>query len=344
MITYLHENMLSQIEGSTIAVVYVFQGDNTSSFQHYDPWKSDVISDWLNAIQELHCMPFILDVRTFAQKALNGTLPHIDYVVNLNAGTKELSVLGLIPSICSFINVPCIPSNAVSTLVGENKYISNLLAYALNTIVPKEIESTDPNGIFRPLNLGSSRGVQKTFPSQNIPSEYLYQEFIPGFDMTIPFMYNPLSEQVDILPPIMYCPDIIDTKWFLGEKEKDSHIGYKKCPVCITDEAQKHFLKLVKAFGINTYCRIDTRVFCKDVNEMKSAAETKITLERINFIEINPLPTIKNSINFHTSFQSIEQDTPLGNCIEMYNSFFPSHSFVGFLLSSSIISYLKAKH
>lgn len=38
--------------------------------------------------------------------------------------------------------------------------------------------------------------VQKTFPSQNIPSEYLYQEFIPGFDMTIPFMYNPLSEQV----------------------------------------------------------------------------------------------------------------------------------------------------
>ena len=221
-----YENMLSQIEGSTIAVVYVFQGDNTSSFQHYDPWKSDVISDWLNAIQELHCMPFILDVRTFAQKALNGTLPHIDYVVNLNAGTKELSVLGLIPSICSFINVPCIPSNAVSTLVGENKYISNLLAYALNTIVPKEIESTDPNGIFRPLNLGSSRGVQKTFPSQNIPSEYLYQEFIPGFDMTIPFMYNPLSEQVDILPPIMYCPDIIDTKWFLGEKEKDSHIGY----------------------------------------------------------------------------------------------------------------------
>ena len=138
-----YENMLSQIEGSTIAVVYVFQGDNTSSFQHYDPWKSDVISDWLNAIQELHCMPFILDVRTFAQKALNGTLPHIDYVVNLNAGTKELSVLGLIPSICSFINVPCIPSNAVSTLVGENKYISNLLAYALNTIVPKEIESTE---------------------------------------------------------------------------------------------------------------------------------------------------------------------------------------------------------
>ena len=45
-----YENMLSKIEGSTIAVVYVFQGDSTPSFQHYDPWKSDVISDWLNEI------------------------------------------------------------------------------------------------------------------------------------------------------------------------------------------------------------------------------------------------------------------------------------------------------
>ena len=39
-----YENLLAQIEGSTIAVIYVFHGDNTSSFQHYDPWKSDVIS------------------------------------------------------------------------------------------------------------------------------------------------------------------------------------------------------------------------------------------------------------------------------------------------------------
>ena len=98
-----YENLLAQIEGSTIAVIYVFQGDNTSSFQHYDPWKSDVISDWLRAIQELNCIPFILDVRTFAQKSLNGTLPHIDYVINLNAGTTNLSVLGLVPSICAFI-------------------------------------------------------------------------------------------------------------------------------------------------------------------------------------------------------------------------------------------------
>lgn len=123
-------------------------------------------------------------------------------------------------NICSFTNVPYIPSNTVSTLVGENKYISNLLAYALNTIVPKEIKATDPNGIFRLLNLGSSRGVQKTFPSQNIPSEYLYQEFIPGFDMTIPFMYNPLSEQV-------IRESFKDAERLLLKNKKDKAIGQK---------------------------------------------------------------------------------------------------------------------
>jgi len=79
-----YKELLNKIEGSTIALVYVFEKDVTEGFQHYDPWKSDVISDWLKAIQELHCMPFILDVRTFAQKALTGTLPQIDYIVLIN--------------------------------------------------------------------------------------------------------------------------------------------------------------------------------------------------------------------------------------------------------------------
>ena len=68
---YCH--LLEKIKGKTIAIVYVFEGDNTQGFQHYDPWKSDVIADWLKAVQELKCLPFILDVRTFAQKALDGT-------------------------------------------------------------------------------------------------------------------------------------------------------------------------------------------------------------------------------------------------------------------------------
>lgn len=337
-------NTLKKIAGSTIAVVYVFENDITDGFQHYDPWKSDVISDWLRAIQELHCMPFILDVRTFAQKALNGTLPYIDYIVNLNAGTNNLSTLGLVPSICSFLNIPCIPADAVTTIIGENKRLSNLISTALHSNVPEDIPESDSNGIFRPLNYGSSRGVQKGFPTILECSEYIYQKFIPGFDMTIPIMYNPITEKLECLPPVTYQPDNSSPNWFLGENEKQSHMGYQKQCVQLEEKAKKHFLNLAKEFDIRTYCRIDTRVFCESNEDSEAILSNKIELQRINFIEINPLPTIKNDINFHTAFKAILPHSDLGKCIEIYNQSIAPHSFVGFVLSSSIMALIKATH
>lgn len=339
-----YKESLTKIEGSTIAVVYVFENDSTEGFQHYDPWKSDVISDWLKAIQELHCMPFILDVRTFAQKALTGTLPKIDYIVNLNAGTNNLSTLGLVPSICSFLNIPCIPANTETTLIGEHKRFSNLIASALHSTVPKDMPISNPNGVFRPINYGSSHGVQKGFPKEMPGKHYLYQQFVPGFDMTIPVLYNPISERLNILPPVMYLPNEISTEWFLGEKEKQGHTDYKKVIAKITKSAEEHFIKLAQEFGITTYCRIDTRVYCNTKNDIKLSLNTEIELQRINFIEINPLPTIKNDINFHTSFKAIDKNSTLGNCITFYADYFQKHSFVGFILSSSIIALFKAMH
>lgn len=344
MDTKQYENLLKKIEGSTIALVYVFEKDSTEGFQHYDPWKSDVISDWLKAIQELHCMPFILDVRTFAQKALNGSLPQIDYIVNLNAGTNNLSTLGLVPSICSFLNIPCIPANTETTVVGEHKRLSNLIATALHSNVPTDIPSTISTGIFRPINYGSSHGVQKGFPQKLPCKNYIYQQFIPGFDMTIPLLYNPLTENLESLPPVMYLPNEIATTWFLSEEEKQKHIGYTKITINITEQAQEHFVKLAQEFGITTYCRIDTRVYCDSPGDIKTAINENIALQRINFIEINPLPTIRNGINFHASFDAINQHSKLGECITYYNNYFKQNSFVGFILASSIISLLKAKH
>lgn len=71
----------SKIKGKTIAIVYIFEGDDDSGFNHFYIWKSNIISKWMNAVQELSCMPLIIDVRTFIDKAINKTLPHIDYVI-----------------------------------------------------------------------------------------------------------------------------------------------------------------------------------------------------------------------------------------------------------------------
>ena len=68
----------------------------------------NVISLWMNAVQSLHCMPLILDVRTFVEKALNRTLPKIDYVINLNCGSCELSPMSM---------AACAPDNRVLSSV-----------------------------------------------------------------------------------------------------------------------------------------------------------------------------------------------------------------------------------
>ena len=77
---------LNSIQGSIIAVVYTFEGENAPGFKHYDVWRSNVIADWINAINEIGCKPYIIDVRTFISKAMMDTLPHLDFIINLNAG------------------------------------------------------------------------------------------------------------------------------------------------------------------------------------------------------------------------------------------------------------------
>ena len=109
MNTAQYKETLCSIYGKTIAIVYIFEGDEAEGYKHYEIWKSDVISSWMFAVEELHCMPLIMDMRTFVQKAMNNTLPYIDYVINLNNGTLNISVLGVVPSICNFLNIPCIP-------------------------------------------------------------------------------------------------------------------------------------------------------------------------------------------------------------------------------------------
>ena len=87
-----------KIKGKTIAIVYIFEGEDARGFEHYHIWKSDVITKWMNAVQKLYCLPLILDVRTFVEKAISRTLPHVDYVLNLNCGSCHLSPMALVPA------------------------------------------------------------------------------------------------------------------------------------------------------------------------------------------------------------------------------------------------------
>ena len=325
-------NNIDSIKGSIIAIVYTFEGENAKGFTHYDVWRSDVICDWVRAVEEIGCKPYLLDVRTFIQKAMYDTLPHIDYVVNLNAGNMNLDNLGLIPSVCSFIDIPCIPCTSRVCSVGEDKVFSNMIAQTSNIKVPAEHPENIEGGIIRHRSYGSSIGIRKTSIDTKCSTTEISQKFISGIDVTIPILYNPCTCDLETLPPIAYITQNTDGSWFLNSEEKQKHTNYKKTRIHISDEAAVAFINLAKKFDITTYCRFDTRVENFDFKN----PSTVVSLENINFIEINPTPTIHNTINFATSISSLMIKDVHYNSFMHYNKHLSNPSITGYILMCSI--------
>ena len=321
-----YESIIESIKGKTIAIVYIFEGEDAPGFSHYHIWKSDVISKWINAVQEIHCMPFILDVRTFVEKAINRTLPYIDFVVNLNCGSTELSPMGLVPSMCGFLGIPCIPCDTMSIITGENKNVSNLIAKASGLNVPKELSDDSQMGIYRPLNYGSSFGVKRV---TSVNKE----------------KYNPLTHMMEPLPTIIYLPNDNNREWFFDEKAKETKNGYKREIIPRIDEDLiRKYIKLIENLSIKTFCRIDARISCDADEKIDNISDYILDSQNVYFIEINPMPTVRNGNSFDFSYQSITERNAI---FEFINALEKDHKTVsphGLLLACSMLAYIKAKY
>lgn len=281
-----------------------------------------------------------MDVRTFADKAICGNLPNIDYVLNLNCGGCELSPMALIPSICAFFHIPCLPCDASTILAGENKFMSNLVAKATGLQVPQTLGKDIAGGIFRPLNLGSSIGVKRGFSSLQ---KGIYQEFIPGYDITTPIVYNPVRQKMDIMPTVLYIAENDNVEWFLGEECKDSRSGFTRQTIFnLSDELVEKYLELTQNIAINTFCRIDARIKCSSSNELKSLLKNPLQLEDIYFIEINPMPTVWINNAFSHSFSEINNVKSYSTYLSELGEIVPKITLHNFLLSIAILAFTTA--
>lgn len=336
-----YRKQLDMIRGKTIAVVYIFENENASGFQHYWIWKSDIITGWLNAIQELECIPYIMDVRTFIQKTSNNTLPHVDFVLNLNCGSYNLSSMALVPSMCSFLSIPCIPCDAAAIIMSENKNISNILANAKGLLVPITLPDSNKNGIFRPLNLGSSIGI-KIGEIDDHCKDGLYQAFIPGYDVTIPIMYNPIYNELDLLPPLLYMPNSNNPNWIYDLHEKYAETeNFVKLPISTVDESLKEtIIKYANIFPIKTFGRIDARLKCVEKQLSKNVLSKALSLENLYFVEINSMPTIEYGDSFEMAYEKAKntKNHSFFECINAYCEYFKYPTMIGFILSTSIIA------
>lgn len=337
--------ILDSLKGKTIAIVYIFEKENAKGFEHFLVWKDKILTGWLNAIYELDCVPYIIDVRTFLQKASNYSLPHIDYVINLNSGCTELSTMGLIPSVCSFLSIPCIPCDANSILSTENKKISNYIAIGNKIQTPKFLNEKNKTGIYRPINLGNSIGIQKgTF--LDFDSNGIYQEFIPGYDITIPIAYNFKSQCIDVLPPTLYYPNSLDNNWVYDEqtKEKDKNLTRLQF-LEIEDKTKQELIELFKIFDIKTYGRIDARMKCEKTlsgNEVKKP----FSFDNCYFLEINSMPTIEQCDGFDLAFKSVltNKTHSFYECAKEYINHIKNPTINGFLLASSMLALSTSKY
>lgn len=338
---YLEE--LQMIQGKTIALVYIFEGEDAPGFKHYHIWKSDIISLWMNAIQSLKCMPLLLDVRTFSEKAINRTLPPIDFVINLNCGSYELSSMGLVPSICSFIGVPCIPCNTFSIVSGENKQLSNIVAESCGLLIPKILSQSSSTSIYRPLNFGSSFGIKR---GANVINEHggFFQEFINGYDITTPLCYNPLTENMEVLPTVIYQPKSGDSSCFFENNDNPFEAYNQKLSTHLSDVIVEKYVSLCNKLDINSYCRIDARIKADSLTELDTIINRGIALENVYFLEINPMPTIGFNNAYPTSFEALTNEHPLYKCVQMQKKLFGSVSTHSFLLTTSMIRFFRAKY
>ena len=326
-----------KLKGSTIAIVYIFENDNSSGFNHFFIWKGQVLTRWINAVYEIDCTPLIIDVREFVNKAMSKTLPHIDYVLNLNSGTTELSSMALVPSACSSINVPCIPCNAVAIVTGEDKRLSNYISKSIGLNVAQELdESATVDKLFRPINLGNSMGVSKE--KNNNFSNGIWQEFIIGYDITTPIVYNPISEQIEFLPTVMFLPNEQDNNWFYGEKEKLSRSGYTMKTVTIDDTIKKCYLSLLDSLSIKTFCRIDSRVHSTKNGYYHNPNNNSVAFDDNYFVEINVMPTIRENNSFLFSYNSINESSSLYSYLKTLDEMIDEPNINNFLLTSSLLS------
>ena len=100
----------------------------------------------------------------------------------------------------------------------------------------------------------------------------------------------------------------------------------------------KEILNLAKSFDISTFCSIDTRV-----KNFKDFEIDTITLDNLYFIEINPTPTIHNTINFANAINELNKSDSHYEAFNLYKKHVKDYTVTGYILTSAIFA-IKAKH
>lgn len=307
---------LDSIRGAAVAVVYSFAHASSPQEIWYDRWHSEVLSAYGISLQALDLEPFYIDVTSFGRQAFSGNLPPLLAAINLNAGIRPISNWALVPSIAQWSGIRVLPCPADVIIAGERKDLSYLLAQNAGLPVPADFPQSalaqlgSREILVKPRDLGGSEGIQKARASQlQMTREgMLYQEFIPGYDITVPVVLNPITKKFTTLPGIIYLPNHpCPPSWIHDKQTKLTGGGYSKRAVTLPSSMASKLSQFASDFGITTFCRLDLRLRTTPDADPPSTIDPAALV----FIEINPMPTIRPNINFVNSIKSMQKTDSL---------------------------------
>ena len=177
-------------------------------------------------------------------------------------------------------------------------------------------------------------------------NEGLFQEFIPGYDITIPFLFNIEKKKMEAMPATVYLPDSLDPTWIYNEKTKFNDEGFITTNLDIkNNHIINELIKILKVFEVNTFARIDARIKTRNKKLNKNINNIEISLENFYFIEINSMPTIEVGDGFDLALNYIlnSPTNTFYNCAREYYNIISNPTVNGFILLNSMISLITSK-
>ena len=252
----------------------------------------------MKAISPLGVEPYVIDVEGFLSM---GQREDIDFVVNLNSGATPLPNLGLVPSVSEWRGWGCFPNSADVVLAGERKDICKAV-FSKWFRVPEDLSQAatdDPRAaIFKPTTMGNSQGVRRHMQGAESGGG-IVEEFIPGYDVTVPVFFDITLDDYVVAPAILYLPDVATPEeWFLSYEQKmDRSIVIERQVRRLGTDVCDLVARASRSFGFQSLARFDFRWRTED-------ATLAIEPGELWFLEINCLPTLRAGVNFIESIKS----------------------------------------
>lgn len=307
----------STLKRRRIALVYSLPKPNDPANRWYDRWQTRVIMSYGEALERIEAIPYYCDIDTFIDQISNDKLNSCDAVISLNAGVRPVSHFALVPAVAQWFRKPIIPCTADTIIAGERKDLGNAIASRAGLKVPRVYESHEFSEakkarrlVIKPRDLGGSFGLKSVDGRALSPTDFdgakIVQEYVPGYDVTIPIFVNAQSNLLNVGDATVYIPDqSAPTEWIHDRAAKEAFVGGSG----VADVTRKQFqIEPVAADRIREYCsmigvdcfaRVDFRLRIDSLDQVDV-----IQFNQLEFVEINPMPTVCIGLAFVESVRS----------------------------------------